>query len=208
MPFDQLGNDQMSLEEADSRVLLAHSFFLNLHSRLKKFLFRVILVCRGALCSPVSCWNDCCASLALATFFAAEASSGSHQGLALSDGERSLAALAIAFWIVIERVVAYSSNWSSVGESLVKKVLSELETSLSSSSKHLIQSPGATLFIEYFIPSVLLISLRPWLIVNFIPLWSELWEMAGSIAQSLNVSWLQASRFAKERLMTEGRSPS
>ena len=39
IPLDQLGKLQMSFIDAFSRVFVAHSLFLNLHSLLKKFRF-------------------------------------------------------------------------------------------------------------------------------------------------------------------------
>ena len=57
-------------------------------------------------------------------------------------------------------------------------------------------------------PSMFSISCLPLSMVNLIMLWSKSCDIEGSIAQSLNVSSLQAVLFAKDRSITEGRSPS
>ena len=182
MPLDQSGKDQMSLVVAVSRMLVAQFFFLCLHSLLKKFRLLLMLVWMLGLNSPVVFWYSWCRLLALATCFTASFSSWSHHGFALVEGLLSFAVAEIALWMDCVRIWAYSSNCSSEGSSFECSRLSGAFTLSISVSKALDHSFGSVWAMLYLIPSMFSISCLPLSMVNLIVLWSESWEIEGSIA--------------------------
>ena len=132
----------------------------------------------------------------------------SHQGLACIECLRVGAVLASVFCIVSESVSAYVSSCSFEGSSTLRRGLSMFSILVSSSSKVLSHSSGSIAFVLYLMGKRSGISLRPWSKVKVMALWSESKERLGSMAHCLKVSCATASGLAKERSMTEGRSPA
>ena len=147
MPCAHLGKAHMSLAVAFSRVWLSQDLFLNLHSRLKKFLLRMRLVWSVRSYSPVRFWWVWRAALDIDISLVALESSLSHQGFAFDEGLLRGAASASAFWIVSERVVAYWSSWLLEGDSLVSSGASMWSAFISSCSKSLPHSSGSTFWM-------------------------------------------------------------
>jgi hypothetical protein len=155
---------------AFSRIFVIQAFFLNLHKRLKKFLLRRTSVCKRGLNSPTRAWYEWWAFLALVTLVVASLNSLSHHGLALDDGRLSSAERARAFFRASESVSAYSSNCSVVGYLQLCSAVSFASDFCSSWEKNLAHSAGSILFVQYLIPSVFSISLRPWSTLNLMAL--------------------------------------
>ena len=100
------------------------------------------------------------------------------------------------------------SSWSWLGDAVVSRVSSVSLCNSISPSITLIQSSALTSWRLYLIPSGLAISCIRWSMVNLIALWSELRAKQVLMAQSLNVSLLDASWLANDRSITDGLSLS